>query len=221
MVLAVASHELQTPTAIIKTEAQALLRRVRTRSATDADVAEGLTMIADQADRLSRLIRVLLDLSRFEAGRLELERAPTELGGLVRAVATGLQVTTDRHVLRVESPIRVRGMWDTRRLEEVVSNLLSNAIKYSPDGGIVTVRVEVVDCEVQVRVIDQGVGIAATDLPHVFERFYRGGRRRRPDGLGLGLSISRAIVSAHGGRIWAESRGLGRGSTFGFSLPLT
>ena len=219
-VLAVASHELQTPTTVIKAEAQLLLRRLGAGNAAGQDVEEGLTMIADQADRLARLISLLLDLSRFEAGALQLERAPTDLTQLVSAVATALQVTTDRHRFDVVAPRPVVGNWDARRLEEVVTNLLSNAIRYSPAGGTIEVCVRISQAEATVRVRDRGVGILAEDLPRVFERFYRGRAGRRPDSVGLGLSICQAMVAAHGGHIWAESEGLGHGSTFTFTLPL-
>ena len=219
--LAVASHELKTPATVIKTQAQLLLRCLGSGAPAGEDMAEGLTMIAQQADRLGRLINTLLDLSRIEAGQLELERVPTDLGRLAESVAAALQVTTDRHCLDVVAEPGVVGSWDPRRLEEVITNLLGNAIKYSPRGGRIEVRVEARDHAACVTLRDPGLGVAPEDLPHLFERFYRGRARQGIDGDGLGLSICRALVVAHGGQVWAESDGPGRGSTFGFSLPLT
>jgi signal transduction histidine kinase len=211
---------LKTPATVIKAEAQLLMRRVLSGAAAGGDVREGLAMIADQADRLAKLVNHVLDLSRMEAGYLDLERTPTNLGQLVAAVAAALQVTTDRHSFTIEAAPSVVGNWDRRRIEEVVENLLSNAIKYSPDGGTIAVRVVAEDDDLAtVRVRDQGIGIAAEDLPHLFERFYRGRTRQGLGGAGLGLSICLVMVTAHGGTIWAESEGLGLGSTFGFSLP--
>jgi signal transduction histidine kinase len=115
----------------------------------------------------------------------------------------------------------VIGHWDQRRIEEVVQNLLNNAVKYSPVGGRIEVRLEADRTQATVTVRDSGIGLADEDAPHVFERFYRGQGMRRLEGTGLGLYICHAIVTAHGGRIWAESNGPGHGSTFTFTLPLT
>jgi signal transduction histidine kinase len=219
--LSMASHDLRTPATVIKAQAQLLRRRVVSKRIDTDEFDEGLTMIVDQSDRLARLLNLLLDLSRIEAGRLELIRAPTDLVVLVHQLAAALQVTTERHRLVVVAPPAVIGDWDQRRLEEVVQNLLANAIKYSPQGGDIDVRVDVTGDAATVRVRDPGVGIAPDDLRHIFERFYRGRAIRRLEGSGLGLYISGAIVAAHGGHIWADSEGVGRGSTFAFSLPLT
>jgi signal transduction histidine kinase len=110
-------------------------------------------------------------------------------------------------------------MWDAGRLEQVLQNLVTNAIKYAPGGGPIEISVEADAQQVTVSVRDQGLGIAAEELPQVFERFYRVAGTRGLEGSGLGLYICQGIVSAHGGRIWANSDGPGRGSTFGFSLP--
>jgi signal transduction histidine kinase len=177
-------------------------------------------MIADQADRLSKLLNLLLDLSRIESGRLELDLAPTDLRAILVSMARALQATTDAHLIEVDAPVGVIGHWDQRRIEEVVQNLLNNAVKYSPVGGRIEVRLVADELNATVTVRDSGVGLAEADAPHVFERFYRGQSMRRLEGTGLGLYICHAIVSAHGGRIWAESHGPGLGSTFGFVLPL-
>jgi signal transduction histidine kinase len=135
-------------------------------------------------------------------------------------MARALEAMSDKHRVVIDAPTGVIGHWDPRRIEEVVQNLLSNAIKYSPGGCEVKLQLTSQDGTATVLVRDQGIGIAAEDLPHVFERFYRGHRIRRLEGTGLGLHICEAIVSAHGGRIWAESEGPGKGSVFGFTLPL-
>lgn len=216
----IASHDLKTPATVIKAQAQWLKRRFNQGAAAQDDMEEGLTMIADQADRLSKLLNLLLDLSRIEAGHLELDLAPTDLRGIVTSMARALQATTDAHLIEVYAPARVIGHWDQRRIEEVVQNLLNNAVKYSPVGGRVEVTLQADDTWATVNVSDSGVGLASEDTPHVFERFYRGRNDRRLEGTGLGLYICHAIVAAHGGRIWAESNGRGHGSTFGFALPL-
>jgi signal transduction histidine kinase len=217
----IASHDLKTPATVIKAQAQWLRRRFNQGKAEADDMEEGLTMIADQADRLSKLLNLLLDLSRIEAGHLELDRTPTDLRGILVSMARALQATTDAHVIDVEAPVGVIGHWDQRRIEEVVQNLLNNAVKYSPVGGKVEVRLSADDSLATVTVRDSGIGLAAEDAPHVFERFYRGSNNRRLEGTGLGLYICHAIVTAHGGHIWAESNGVGLGSTFAFTLPLS
>ncbi|MBV8713906.1 MAG: GAF domain-containing protein [Chloroflexi bacterium] len=217
----IASHDLKTPATVIKAQAQWLKRRFSAGAAARDDFEEGLTMIADQADRLSKLLNLLLDLSRIESGHLELDLAPVDLRAILMSMARALQSTTDSHLIEVDAPVGVIGHWDQRRIEEVVQNLLNNAVKYSPVGGRVDVRLTADSLSATVTVTDSGIGISADDAPHVFERFYRGGRAdRRLEGTGLGLYICHAIVTAHGGKIWAESSGIGHGSTFAFCLPL-
>lgn len=216
----IASHDLKTPATVIKAQAQWLRRQVNAGSTARDDFEEGLTMIADQADRLSKLLNLLLDLSRIEAGHLQLDRTPVDLRTILASMARAFQATTDSHVIEVDAPVGVIGHWDLRRIEEVVQNLLHNAVKYSPVGGRVSVRLEADASSATVLVTDSGIGLAPEDAPHVFERFFRGRTDRRLEGAGLGLYICHAIVTAHGGRIWAESRGIGEGSTFAFSLPL-
>ena len=215
-----ASHDLKTPATVIKVQAQRLKRRFNTGSAEQDDVEEGLTMIADQADRLSKLLNLLLDLSRIEAGRLSLDRTATDLRGMLISMARALQSTTDSHVIEVDAPMGVIGHWDARRLEEVIQNLLNNAVKYSPMGGGIHVRLRTQGQNAVVTIRDSGIGLASDDAPHVFERFFRGREIRRVEGAGLGLYICQAIIAAHGGRIWAQSKGPGTGSTFTFCLPL-
>ncbi len=215
-----ASHDLKTPATVIKAQAQLLKRQVRAGSADHDDVEQGLAMIAEQADRLSKLLNLLLDLSRIEGGRLDLDLAPTDLRAMLSNMARAIQSTTDKHQIRVHAPEGVIGHWDARRIEEVVQNLLSNAIKYSPAGGTIDVLLETGEQTATVLVRDRGIGIAAEDASHVFERFFRGRDIRRLEGTGLGLYICQAIIAAHGGRVWATSPGTGQGSTFGFMLPL-
>jgi signal transduction histidine kinase len=214
----IASHDLKTPATVIKAQAQWLRRRFR--AGEHGDVEEGLTMISDQADRLSKLLNLLLDVSRIEAGHLDLDPAPTDLRSIVVSMARALQSTSDTHLIDVHAPNGVIGHWDARRIEQVVQNLLSNAVKYSPMGGRIDVYLEADDDKATLLVRDHGIGLTADEAPHVFERFFRGHDIRHFEGTGLGLHISHAIVTAHRGRIWAESRGPGQGSTFGFSLPL-
>jgi signal transduction histidine kinase len=218
-VLSIASHDLKTPATVIKLRAQLLRRKVTAKTATLEEVGAGLDTVIQQADRIVGLLKLLLDFSRLEAGRFVLERGPVDLAAAVGAVAEEIGATTDRHRLVVRAPGPVMGEWDEWRLREVLMNLLSNAVKYSPEGGTIEVVVEAAAGGATVRVRDQGVGLPAEELAHVFERFYRATGTRRLEGSGLGLYICQAIVAAHGGRIWAESDGPGRGCAFCFCLP--
>ena len=175
---------------------------------------------AEEADRLADLIENLLDASRLQAGALKLNRAEVLLDQLAARLVEKFKTQTEKHVLSAEFPPGFPPvMGDEERLRQVLSNLLSNALKYSP-GGKVVVRGRVEPQQVVVSVSDEGPGIAAADLPRVFDRFYRADSdlTKRAKGAGLGLYLAKAVVEAHGGRIWAESPP-GKGTTFSFSLP--
>jgi PAS domain S-box-containing protein len=217
--LMIASHDLRLPVTVIKTEAQLLQRDILRDSASPAALDEGLATIVGQADRLSRLVSLLFDLSQIEAGRLEIKPAVMDLRLLAATLLTSIQQTTDRHQLVLRAPAEVMGNWDERRLQQVVGNLLVNAVKYSPAGGQITLSIRPGKRSVTVRLRDQGTGLARDEALHVFERFYRAVGIRQLEGTGLGLYICQGIVTAHGGRIWAESAGPGRGSAFCFTLP--
>lgn len=216
--LSIASHDLKTPATAIKTQAQLLKRQFT--AGVHGDVEEGLSMIADQADRLAKLLNRLLDVSTIESGRLEMDLAPTDLCGILTSMARALQVTTDAHLINVDAPTGVIGHWDARRLEEVVQNLLTNAVKYSPMGGRIEVRLDADETTATVLVSDPGSGLTPDEVAHAFDRYYRGLDLQGLEGTGIGLYICQAIVAAHGGRLWAESGGRDQGSTFGFTLPL-
>ena len=213
--LASVSHELRNPLSSIRGYAQLMRRReAYSERAVDAIVA--------QTDQLARLVDDLLDVSRLEAGRLELRPSLVDLVARVRASAEQAQATTERHTICFQAPDgALEGRWDPDRLDQVFRNLLGNAIKYSPDGGEIRVHVERSDGEASVTITDYGLGIAAEQQPRLFDPFYRAdGRAGGLPGLGLGLYITRELVEAHGGRIEASSDGDGQGSTFVVRLPL-
>jgi signal transduction histidine kinase len=218
--LSTVSHELRTPLASIKGFATTLLRQdVQWDEATRR---EFLSIIDEESDHLSELISNLLDMSRVEAGTLRVEPEPTELLPLIRKTVAEFQVMTREHQFRTALPDSLpMVLADLRRIHQVLRNLLENAVKYSPGGGPILVAVEMLKGEVQIAVSDEGLGIEPQHLQHVFDRFYQAdsASTRKVGGAGLGLSICKAIVQAHGGRIWATSQP-GAGSTFTFSLPL-
>ncbi len=216
--ISIISHELKTPVSLIKGYAETLRREDAHWDA--ATVQDSLDVIAEEADRLAELIENLLDASRLQAGALKLNHAEVLLDQLATRLVEKFRTQSDAHSLSAEFPPDFPPvMGDEERLRQVLSNLLSNALKYSP-GGNVVVRGKVEPQQVVVSVSDEGPGIAAPDLPRVFDRFYRADSdlTKRAKGAGLGLYLAKSVIEAHGGRIWAESLP-GRGATFSFSLP--
>jgi signal transduction histidine kinase len=219
--IASVSHDLKSPLTFIKGLAT-LRRRRATPTPDNKPLLDALEQIDNSAGRMARQLDDLVDASRLQAGRpIELHREPIDLVALAREVAREHQEMTERHVVQVDAnQPELVGQWDAARIERVLCNLLNNAIKYSPRGGAVSVRVDRVDGTAIMRVEDHGEGIPDGDLPHIFERFRRGGNvEHRIPGTGIGLAGARQIVELHGGTILAESR-VGEGSTFTVQLPL-
>jgi signal transduction histidine kinase len=172
--------------------------------------------------RLTQIVDDLLDLSRIEAGRITIDPVPVDPRDVVERALAPFEAGPDGARLAREYADNLPLIQaDSAKLGQVLTNLLSNAIKYSPDGGPIIVRIGRAGQSVRFSVVDQGLGIPAEELRRLFERFYRiqesdrGGIR----GTGLGLYISKQLVELHEGRIWAESEGLGKGSTFTLELP--
>jgi PAS domain S-box-containing protein len=224
--ISIVSHELRTPVALIKGYASTLRRDDAKWD--KATISESLTIIEDEADRLSKLIDDLLDASRLQAGGLSLNQADVVLPGLAARVIARFAPQSPRHHLVTDFPANFPVIiGDETRIEQVVANLVSNALKYAPDGEIKisgTARPE----QVIICVSDEGSGIEAKDQPHIFDRFYRSTSAvKQTKGAGLGLYLARAIVEAHGGRIWADaSTGsakpggeVSHGARICFSLP--
>lgn len=211
------SHELRTPLTVIRGGLEALRDRVFQPTPGKLAEIEGEVLLLD------RLVEDLRELALAEAGDLRLERGPTDLARVVERLAGRIRERlAERGIaLEVEAPQDLPKLnLDSDRIEQVLHNLLSNAERYTPSGGRITVSVENREGEVLVSVADTGPGIPKEQLPHIFERLYRGekARSRRGGGAGLGLAIAKQLVEAHGGKIWAESEP-GRGTTLSFSLP--
>lgn len=222
--LSLASHELKTPIAAIKGYAQLTQRRLHkipdSSPATRA-TQESLSKIAEQSNRLTALVNDLLDVSRIQAGKLELRLDDCDLAALCRQAVEEQQTSTERAIdlTLPKEPVVLQA--DCERLGQVLNNLISNALKYSDPKTRVHVILTRQGQQAQVRVQDQGVGIPSDELPFIFERFFRARTAREGNqrGLGLGLAISKEIIERHQGHIWAESEE-GQGSTFVFELPL-
>jgi signal transduction histidine kinase len=225
--ISIAAHELRTPLAILTGFVKTLLNQ--TARGKGPQLAEwqqqSLQGIDLATDRLVDLAEDLLDVTRVQAGRLELQCEPADLVALARRVLARRQLTTERHTLTLVTALAHLVVHaDPRRIEQVLSNLIGNAIKYSPEGGAieVTIRAEHETHEALLSVRDQGIGIPLHEQAQVFGRFARAGNTQAYGirGAGLGLYLCRELVEAHGGRVWLESTE-GQGSTFFVALPLS
>jgi signal transduction histidine kinase len=209
------AHDLRTPLTRFRNVAESALL------AGDAAAArEGLARALDEADRVSATLTALMDISEAETGTLALQPTTGPIAAVVdEAVALyadeaeekGLSITT-----AIDPALVITA--DRTRLRQVLANLVENAVKYTPEGGRIRVEALAADAWLTVAVSDTGIGIAAEDLPHVWDRLYRGDASRSARGLGLGLSLVKAIVEAHGGRVAVVST-LGEGSRFTVTLP--
>ena len=223
--LAGMSHELRTPLTAIIGYAEILLYEYF--GTVNDKQKQQLDVILQCSHHLLDLINDILDISKIESGKTELEPSVVRIGALVSHAITLLRETAGRHriTLEIHVPPEVEELElhvDERRLKQVLFNLLSNAIKFTPDDGKIRLCVERRADAMEVSVTDTGIGIPALDLERIFEAFYqlkRGGTAKG-QGSGLGLSLARKLVELHGGRIWAESEGEGKGSRFVFTLPL-
>lgn len=220
VLLALVSHELQTPISIIKAYANTLARADAKWS--EDVMREKLGAIEEESDRLSRLVSRLLYTTRLEANAVSLNLMLIDLPKESQRVAKRLAELDETHELLVSFPGDFPAvMGDPEKISEVLTNLIENAMKFSPHGGTITIEGAVAGGEVAIAVADQGIGIPPTEQAYIFERFYRvadSGAGAQP-GTGLGLHICRLLVQAHGGRIWVESNS-GEGSRFTFTLPI-
>ncbi len=220
--LANISHELKTPLTSIRGFSQAMLDGTIDD---EKGIERSARIISNESGRVLRLVEELLDLSRIESGQVSMARDELDLDELFTQLSELFALRSEEKNIALDisrqNEYPVTGDFD--RLEQVLNNLLDNAFEHTPEGGVIRlVSRDLQPGVVQVTVTDTGGGIAAEDVPHLFERFYRASERRNGKatrkGYGLGLAISREIVRAHGGEIWATSE-VGRGTTFVFTLP--
>ena len=212
------SHDLRIPLTIVNGHAQ-VLESLREEANVDGAMQQSIEAILLGTHRMNVMIADLVDAARHESRQLQLRLAPVDLRAFLRDLLRHSKavLAVDRITLDLPADLpELRA--DANRLERIFLNLLSNALKYSSPGTPVDVKARPVDGEVEISVRDVGKGIAPEDLPHLFERFYRGKGEHKTEGLGLGLFITRMLVEAHGGRIRAESEP-GIGSAFIFTLP--
>ena len=229
--LSMASHELRTPLTAVSGFMQIARRRMsRMAGANDIPTPwrdeaqksdETLEMANRQAKKLARLIDELLDVSRLQQGRVEMRLAEIDLADVVREVAERMRLLSKGHEIEAQIEGAAPIVADRDRIEQVFENLVGNAIKYSPETGRIDVSLRVNGSNAIVSVRDQGIGVAPGEVEKIFGLFYRSPdpRADHVGGLGLGLFISREIVSRHHGKLWAE-RNADAGTTFHVTLPL-
>ncbi|HUV26775.1 MAG TPA: ATP-binding protein [Anaerolineales bacterium] len=213
------SHELRTPLTTIKGSMEGLMDGVLPAN------EETFHGIYREADRLQKLVSDLQELSRVEAGAYELEFKPVDVLDLVTATVNRLALQFEEKgvILEIDVPNGLpKVKADEDRIGQVLLNLVGNALQYTPSGGKVKVATTHHDNEIITSVSDTGIGLSAEHLEYIFTRFYRidKSRSRVGGGSGIGLTIAKYLVEAHGGRIWVESPGSGKGSTFIFTLPI-
>jgi signal transduction histidine kinase len=220
--LANMSHELRTPLNAIIGFSEVLSQRMF--GEINDKQAEYLADILESGQHLLSLINDILDLSKIEAGRMELDLSDFDLANAVENTLTLVRERAMRRGIELQLSIDERlGVVraDQRKVKQVLLNLLSNALKFTPEGGRIDVQAAICDGMVEISVTDTGVGIALEDQMAVFEEFRQvGAASKKVEGTGLGLAISRKFVELHGGRIGVKSQ-VGIGSTFTFTLPLT
>jgi two-component system phosphate regulon sensor histidine kinase PhoR len=213
------SHEFRTPLAGIK----AMVETLRDGAVDDKEVARDFfTRIDDEVERLTQIVAELTELSRIEADKAELILGTVNLNILIDGVITQLSPQVERQQLTVDKKLATSlplVQADKTRIRQTIVNLIHNAIKFTDPGGKITVATRIHGDSVTVDISDTGIGIAKSNLPHVFERFYKGDRARSGGGTGMGLAIAKHVIEAHGGSIRVRSEE-GKGSTFSFSLPL-
>jgi signal transduction histidine kinase len=220
--LSIASHEIKTPLTALLGNANLFARRVKREGQLTERNQQTLQIVIRQAERLNRLITMLFDLSRIQLNRLQIELVPLDLRALVQRIVEEVQIQLDSHRFEIkgmDQPLIVSA--DELRLEQVLQNLFGNAVKYSPQGGVIEVLLEQREAYAYMHVTDQGIGIPAAAIPHLFRRFYRAGNTNthRISGLGIGLYVTREILAQHHGTIEITSVE-GQGSTFSIALPL-
>jgi signal transduction histidine kinase len=215
--LAVVSHDLRSPLSTVQAVGELLLEVPLDQEKR----AEQLTNLLRASDRMERLIRDLLDIARIDARGLSVARSEVPARELLESAMSAMEARAAAAGIRLEcssSVSDVEVMADADRIQQVWENLVSNALRHTPQGGTVELGAEVVADRVEFRVADTGSGIAPEALPHLFDRFWRADQPRR-DGAGLGLTIVRGIVEAHGGDVGVHSE-VGVGTTFRFTLPI-
>jgi PAS domain S-box-containing protein len=220
--LATLSHELRTPLSSIL----GWSRILRSKQLSETDRERAIQIIQRNAESQSKLIEDLLEVSRIITGKLRIEFKPVTLADIVDTMINSVRPAADAKHLQLETAIDPTAgpiLGDPARLQQIVTNLLSNAIKFTPEHGRIEIQLQRIDSHARLQIRDTGIGILSKDLPHIFERFRQADASniRTHGGLGLGLAIVDYLVRQHGGEVYAQSEGAGKGATFIVEFPLT
>lgn len=214
------SHELRTPLTAIKGSMEGLIDGVLVNDESTYN------QIYQEADRLQRLVEDLQELNRVEGSAFNIEKKKLKVADLIQDAVTPLLNNFNKKGIQISIqsdknlPLIIA---DHDRILQVIQNLLGNALQFTPQNGSIIIHAQKTQEFIHLSIRDNGAGIEAAHLPHIFERFYRAERsrsRQNGGGSGIGLTIAKSLVEAHGGKIWADSEGKGKGSTFTFSLPI-
>jgi signal transduction histidine kinase len=222
--IALTSHELRTPLTVMKSEVQLILQGRRGKI--NKAVSQSLSILEANVDRLIKMVKNLLDLTRIESGMIEMRVEELELKDLVDFILGLFKPQSDEKSIQLENEVSDDLPYlyaDREKVETIMINVVGNAVKFTPEGGKACVSAKVVEGDghtVAISVRDSGTGIPGDQLEQIFEKFHQVGKgaSKAANGTGLGLSIAKGLVEAHHGRIWAESE-VGRGSVFTFTLP--
>jgi len=212
------THELKSPLDAIQSAVEIILERIEKNPAETKKIADYVRMVDNNAVRMNKLVGNLLSVAKLDDEAIVLNRNEVDLERIVSNAIEGVRSQIDRKAISIDLSYmgNCRVVGDEEKIGQVVSNLLGNAVKFSA-AGVIRVRLSHYTGDVEFSVEDAGSGISADELVHVFDRYYQGKNSSR--GSGLGLTISKAWVEAHGGQIWAESEGEGKGTTVTFTLP--
>jgi signal transduction histidine kinase len=211
------AHDLRTPLTRLRGSAETALQQ----TSDPAAAREALADCVEESERVLSMVTTLMDIAEAEAGTLRLQRQPVDLCRLLHEVIDIYEYVAEEKKIRVlaELPPSCQACVDANRVRQAFANLLDNALKYTPEGGSVAISAAARDGRAEVHFIDTGAGIPENEQDKIWERLYRGDKSRSQRGLGLGLSVVKAVIEAHGGKATVNST-VGRGSDFTVLLPI-
>jgi heavy metal sensor kinase len=211
------SHELKTPLSVLKGELEVTLKRIRSAQEYETTLHSSL----EEVDHLVGIVENLLTLARFDAKTTTLQKVSLDLNGLLKDAVEAIQVLAIQKnvTLQLNSAHTVEILADKNQIKRLILNILDNAIKYTPSGGKISIDLRQQKDAADIDITDNGIGIPESELPHIFDRFYRVDKSRSSVGFGLGLSIAQSIAMAHGGKIYARAN-IPQGTIFTISLPV-
>jgi signal transduction histidine kinase len=219
--LAIVSHDLRNPLSVVLTSAELLQHSAGTDAASLEKIRKYSQTIARAAGHMERLLKDLMDFAQIQAARLTVDRKPVDAGGLIQESLELLKPLAVQKGLHLNAHFSENLVLDCDRdrVLQILSNLVGNAIKFTPQGGSVSIHAERAGDEACFSIADTGPGIPEQELSNIWERYWQA-EKKKASGIGLGLTIAKGLIEAHGTRMWAESK-VGSGTTFYFTLPIS